>query len=751
MNRACGTSRTDDKETEFGISARSTNQRTIMPGVTSSVRDGVCVIEMSNPPVNALALPVLEGLEKALKEAQGDGRVKAIVIKGAGGKFSGGFDIGHLRKSTQGAPASDVGDFNAILCTLAEGGAKPCVAAIENLALGGGLEVAMSCAARVATPGAQLGLPELQLGVIPGFGGTQRLPRLVGLEKSLEMMLKSKSIKAEEALKLGLVDKIVDQANAVHAACELAKSIASGSTKRELSMYRKDKLPDPKTAQAILKEAGKKAKHVQSVMPHVALCVDAIAVGITEGPEAGLQREAVNFKKAVSSPAAKGLVHFFFAQRATNIVPGVTDGGLKPRVMKSVGVVGGGLMGSGIATACLLAGIGVVLKEIKQEFLDAGVGRIQSNLASMVRKGRMTEDKAQKLMSLVKPTLSDDDFRQCDMVIEAVIENLDLKQKIFCNLEKICRPDCILSTNTSTIDITKIAAKMKNPERIVGAHFFSPAHVMQLFEIIRTKDTPPQILVDTLGLSKQIRKTPVVVGNCTGFAVNRVFFPYTMSATALVDIGCDPYAIDRAIMMFGMPMGPFRLGDLVGHDVGVHVGKNFIDDFPDRVYQSPLIPSLLTSKRLGEKSGAGFYKYDNKRRATPDPEGVEGLIAASRAQTRLPLDGSSIPNGLTPQEIAEMIFFPVVNEACRVLDEGIVVKAGDIDTASILGMGFPAFRGGIVHWGDSVGAAVIATKLRTWATRYGGLYQPCPYLENCAIQGRTLAQGPLDTKLKSRL
>ena len=722
-----------------------------MSPVTTKIDDGVAVIELNNPPVNALAVPVLEGLERAVKDAQANSNVRAIVIHGAGGKFSGGFDITQLRKSTQGKPSNDVGDFNAILCQYVEGGSKPCVAAIENLALGGGLEVAMSCNARVATPRAQLGLPELQLGVIPGFGGTQRLPRLVGLEKSLEMMLKSKSIKAEEALKLGLVDKIADPSRIVAEASALAKAIASGSVKRELSMYRKDKLPDPKSTEMILKEASKKAKRVQSVMPHVALCVDAISVGLAQGPEEGLKREAENFKKAVSSPAAKGLVHFFFAQRATNVVPGITDVGLKPRPMKSVGVVGGGLMGSGIATACLLAGIQVVLKEIKQEFLDAGVGRIQSNLTSMVRKGRMTEDKARQLMSLVKPTLTDQDFRQCDMIIEAVIENLPLKQKIFCELERICKPDCILSTNTSTIDITKIAAKMKNPERIVGAHFFSPAHVMQLFEIIRTDATPAQILVDTLGLSKQIKKTPVVVGNCTGFAVNRVFFPYTMSATVLVDIGCDPYAIDRAIMMFGMPMGPFRLGDLVGHDVGVHVGQNFIDDFPDRVYRSPLIPSLLANKRLGEKSGAGFYKYDNKRRATPDPEGVEMLIAASRAQSKLPLDGSPVPAGLSPQEIAEMIFFPVVNEACRVLSEGIVVKAGDIDTAAILGMGFPAFRGGVVHWGDSVGPAVIAAKLRAWSTKYGGLYQPCPYLENCAIQGRTLAQGPLDTKIKSRL
>lgn len=722
-----------------------------MASARMEIRDGIAIVTMVNPPVNALAIPVLQGLEKNLREAQGSSKVRGIVIRGDNHKFSGGFDITHLRKSTQGQPSSDVSDFNAMLSQYVEGGSKPTVAAIETMALGGGLEVALACNARLCTPKAQLALPELRLGVIPGFGGTQRLPRVVGLEKGLSMMLKSETVKAEDGLKLGLVDKIVDASRLLDEACALAKALADGSATRNLSLYRKDKIPNEQVTQAILKEAGKKAKHVQSVLPHIALCVDAVAVGLAEGPEAGLAREAENFKKALSSPAAKGLVHFFFAQRATNVVPGVTDIGLKPRPTKSVGVVGGGLMGSGIATACLLAGITVVLKEIKQEFLDAGVGRIQANLTSMVRKKRMTEDKARQLMSLVKPTLSDVDFSQCDMIIEAVIENLPLKQKIFAALEEVCRPDCILSTNTSTIDITKIAAKMKNPERIVGAHFFSPAHVMQLFEIIRTEKTPPQILVDTLGLSKQIKKTPVVVGNCTGFAVNRVFFPYTMSATVLVDIGCDPYAIDRAITMFGMPMGPFRLGDLVGHDVGVHVGQNFIDDFPERVYQSPLIPSLLASKRLGEKSGAGFYKYDKTRRATPDPDGVAPLISQSRAHSRLPLDGSAVPTGLSPEDIAEMIFFPVVNEACRVLAEGIVVKSSDIDTASILGMGFPAFRGGVVHWGDSVGPAVIANKLRGWATKYGGLYQPCPYLENCAIQGRTLAQGPIDTRIKARL
>ena len=683
--------------------------------------------------------------------------MKAIVVTGARGKFSGGFDITQLRARTEGKPVENMSDFNAVLNASVEAGPKPTVAAIENLALGGGLEVAMACNARVATPKAQLGLPELQLGVIPGFGGTQRLPRLVGLPKALEMMLKSKPIAAEEALKLGLVDEIAPASNLLAAAMTLARDIAEKRKPRAMASFRSDKLP---RAGAELKQifaaARRQAKKVKSVMPHPWLCLDAVEAGVARGADAGLAVEQEAFAKAVSSAACKGLVHFFFASRETAAVPGVTDVGLKPRAAKCVGVVGGGLMGSGIATACVLNGIRVELKEINQKFLDAGLGRVRANLQSNVKKGRMTQRRADELFSLCHGTLSYDAFRDVDVAIEAVIENLDLKQKIFADLEASCRPDAILSTNTSTIDVTKVAAKMRAPERIVGAHFFSPAHVMQLFEIIRTDKTPPQVLCDVLGLSKQIKKTPVMVGNCTGFAVNRVFFPYTMSACLLLDLGCDPYAIDNAIRMFGMPMGPFRLNDLVGTDIGVHVGKNFVEDFPERVYESRIIPSLMESGRLGEKSGAGFYAFDAKRRAIPDPDGIKGLLEASRqsAKTSGRLKQSAfgpLAAALTQNDIVEMIFFPVVNEACRCLAEGVVVRAGDLDVAAILGMGFPAFRGGVVHWADQVGAKKIAQKLRRWSTMYGGIYNPCPYLEDCAVQNRTLAEGPIKGPDRSKL
>ena len=731
---------------------RPFSSRRIIPGNNARPPPSGTFADAPVPPDPDVA--VLEGIEAQVKAAQADSGVRAIVITGSRGKFSGGFDITQLKARTEGKPVRNMSDFNGVLNSIVEAGPKPTVAAIENLALGGGLEVAMACNARVATPKAQLGLPELQLGVIPGFGGTQRLPRLVGLPKALKMMLKSKPVKAEEALRLGLVDAVVPADQLIAAATQLAKDIADKKIPRKMASRDRAKLPaDEATAKKTFAGARRQAKRMKHLMPHPWLCLDAVETGVAKGSVAGLATEQDAFAKAVSSLACKGLVHFFFASRSTAAVPGVTDAGLKPRVTKCVAVVGGGLMGSGIATACALSGVRVLLKEINQKFLDAGMARVRANLASNVKKGRMTQQKADAIYSLCTPCLTYDKFKEADMVIEAVIENLDLKQKIFADLERSCRSDCILSTNTSTIDITKVASKMRNPERILGAHFFSPAHVMQLFEIIRTDATPPQVLVDALGLSKQIKKTPVVVGNCTGFAVNRVFFPYTMSACLLVDLGLDPYAVDNAIRAFGMPMGPFRLGDLVGHDVGVHVGQNFIDDFPSRVYESNLIPGLMKSGRMGEKSGKGFYVYDAKRAATPDPEGIAALLNASRAAAsgwfKRSTSGELL--AMTADDIAEMIFFPVVNEACRCLAEGVVVRASDLDVASILGMGFPPFRGGVVHWADQVGAGRIAARLREWCTAYGGIYQPCPYLEDCAVQGRSLAEGPLRGPDRSKL
>jgi enoyl-CoA hydratase/3-hydroxyacyl-CoA dehydrogenase len=478
-------------------------------------------------------------------------------------------------------------------------------------------------------------------------------------------------------------------------------------------------------------------------MTHPLACIDAVEAGIVRGGEAGIKKEGELFKQCVQSDASKALVHMFFATRNTASVPGVTDRGLKPRRIGAVGVIGGGLMGAGIAAACVLNGINVLLKEVNQQFLDAGLGRVRSNVESIAKKRKMAPDAVAAILGRVRGTLDYTDFGSLDMVIEAVIEDLGLKQRIFADLERVCNKNCILSTNTSTIDITKVAAHVGCPERVLGAHFFSPAHVMQLFEIVRTPSTSAQAIVDTLGFSKQIKKMPVVVGNCTGFAVNRVFFPYTMAACMLVDLGLDPYRIDAVIArQFGMPMGPFRLSDLVGADIGAHVGANIVETWPERVYITTLIPSLVAAKRLGEKSGAGFYKFEG-RKAVPDPEGLAPFIAASRAKCPLRKPAPAMSDA----DIIEFIFFPVVNEAARVIGEGIVAKPSDLDVAAVLGMGFPPFRGGVVKWADTVGVKRIHARLSEWAAAYGPFFAPSDFLTAAAKEGRPLGAGAPKSKL----
>ncbi|XP_024961410.1 glyoxysomal fatty acid beta-oxidation multifunctional protein MFP-a isoform X2 [Cynara cardunculus var. scolymus] len=622
--------------------------------------DGVAIITILNPPVNSLSIDVLNSLKESFDQALQRDDVKAIVVTGAKGKFSGGFDINafggmHDGKAMSTGPASKPGYVSIeILSDTVEAARKPSIAAIDGLALGGGLEVAMACHARIATSTAQLGLPELQLGIIPGFGGTQRLPRLVGLPKALEMML-----------------------------------------------------------------------------------------------------EYDEFQVLLKSDTCKSLVHIFFAQRGTTKVPGVTDQGLKPRRMNKVAILGGGLMGSGIATALLLSGYQVYLKEVNEKFLEGGLGRVKANLTNSVKKGKLSQEKFEKTLSRLKGVLDYESFRDVDMVIEAVIENVPLKQQIFSDLEKYCSPHCILASNTSTIDLNLIGEKTKSHDRIIGAHFFSPAHIMPLLEIVRTAKTSPQVVVDLLDVGKKIRKTPVVVGNCTGFAVNRMFFPYTQAALLLVERGADIYRIDRAITKFGMPMGPFRLCDLVGFGVAIATGSQFVRNFPERTYASMLIPLMQEDKRAGEMTRKGFYVYNDKRKASPDPE-IKKYIEKARELAGVSVDLKL--GKLSDKEIIEMVLFPVVNEACRVYAEGIAVKAADLDIAGVMGMGFPPYRGGIMFWGDSIGSKYVCGRLEEWSKMYGDFFKPCGYLAERAALGSPLSIGGADeaeaeakAKSKSRL
>ncbi|KDO42234.1 hypothetical protein CISIN_1g004726mg [Citrus sinensis] len=532
------------------------------PRVTMEVgNDGVAIITLINPPVNALAIPIVAGLKDKFEEATSRDDVKAIVLTGNGGRFSGGFDINVFQKVHGAGDVSLMPDVSVeLVVNLIEDCKKPIVAAVEGLALGGGLELAMGCHARIAAPKTQLGLPELTLGVIPGFGGTQRLPRLVGLSKAIEMMLLSKSITSEEGWKLGLIDAVVTSEELLKVSRLWALDIAARRKPWIRSLHRTDKLGSLSEAREVLKLARLQAKKTAPNMPQHQACLDVIEEGIVHGGYSGVLKEAKVFKELVMLDTSRGLVHVFFAQRATSKVPNVTDIGLKPRGVRKVAVIGGGLMGSGIATAHILNNIYVVLKEVNSEYLLKGIKTIEANVRGLVTRGKLTQDKANNALKMLKGVLDYSEFKDVDMVIEAVIESVPLKQKIFSELEKACPPHCILATNTSTIDLNIVGEKTSSQDRIIGAHFFSPAHVMPLLEIVRTERTSAQVILDLMTVGKIIKKVPVVVGNCTGFAVNRAFFPYSQSARLLVSLGVDVFRIDSAIRSFGLPIGPFQEG-----------------------------------------------------------------------------------------------------------------------------------------------------------------------------------------------
>ncbi|CAG7898552.1 unnamed protein product [Brassica rapa] len=708
-------------------------------GVTMEVgNDGVAVITISNPPVNSLASQIISGLKEKFQDANQRSDVKAIVLTGNGGRFSGGFDINVFQQVHKTGDISLMPEVSVdLVCNLMEDSRKPLVAAVEGLALGGGLELAMACHARVAAPKAQLGLPELTLGIIPGFGGTQRLPRLIGLEKGTDMILLSKSISSEEGQKLGLIDALVPPGDLLTTSRKWALDIACGRKPFLRSLHRTDKIGSLSEARAILMKARQLAKRIAPNMPQHHACIEVIEDGIIHGGYSGVLKEAEVFKQLVLSDTAKALVHVFFAQRATSKVPKVTDVGLKPRPMKKVAVIGGGLMGSGIATALLLSNIRVVLKEINSEYLLKGIKSVEANLKGLVSRGKLTQDKASKAFSLLKGVLDYSEFKDVDMVIEAVIENIQLKQKIFKEIEEVCPPNCILASNTSTIDLNVIGEKTNSKDRIVGAHFFSPAHLMTLLEIVRTENTSAQVILDLMALGKAIKKVPVVVGNCIGFAVNRTFFPYSQAAHMLVNLGVDLFRVDSVITSFGLPLGPFQLGDLAGHGIGIAVKDIYDKAYGDRMFSSPLTELLLKSGRNGKINGRGYYIYEKGSKPKPDSS-VLSVVEESRKLTNIMPGGK--PISVSDKEIVEMILFPVVNEACRVLDEGVVIRASDLDVASVLGMSFPSYRGGLLFWADTVGPKYIYERLKRLSETYGGFFKPSRYLEERATKGMLLVK-----------
>ncbi|HEY1601036.1 MAG TPA: 3-hydroxyacyl-CoA dehydrogenase NAD-binding domain-containing protein [Pirellulales bacterium] len=696
-------------------------------------RGDVALLTIDSPPVNSLSTPVIEGIFGRIAEANKDPAIKAIVLTGARENFIAGADISGLQALAEGGGKLDSKNIGALTQKLEEleANAKPIVMAIDGFALGGGLEVAMAGHWRVGSTRCRCGLPELTLGIIPGAAGTQRLPRIVGVQKAVEMMLTSVEARGKEALGLGIIQELVEPDKLIDASIAAARKLAAGELKPVRASQQNDKLGTADQARMIMEGAkamgGDKLRNL--IHPH--MCMDAILTGVVDGYQAGLKREAENFAKCIASTQAAGMIHIFFATRAAPKVPGVTDQKLEPKAIKRVAVLGGGTMGSGIATALVQSGFDVVLKEVSQEFVDAGQGRVKSNLESRLKKGKLTQDKYDQMLARLHPQIDYSGFDKVDMIIEAVIENIELKQSVFADLEKATRPDCILASNTSTIDLEVIGAKTKSQDRIVGTHFFSPAHVMPLVEVVRSKHTSPATLNSAINLVKQLKKTPVTVGNCVGFLVNRIFFPYGQTALLLVDRGVDPYRLDKAVYDWGMPMGPFRMSDLAGVDVAKFAGGILAHAYAEYNYISTLVDHLFAAKRFGQKTGRGYYKYEGKN-AEPDPE-LAAFVTKARADA-----GNPAPITVTDAEIVEHVMFGVVNEACRCLDEGIAIRASDIDVACVMGMGFPAYRGGVMKWADTLGAKYVYDKLAAWSKAYGPVYEPCDYLKRKADKGESL-------------
>lgn len=705
--------------------------------------NGVAVITFSNPPVNALSSTLQALLSKTLKSVISRPGTRAVVLQSTGspGFFSSGADVSEFAAVSSGInPFTSEG---AWMYGGAEASDIPVVAAVDGICFGGALELALSCAARVASPKSSFSLPELKLGIIPGLGGTQRLPRVVGFEKGLHMMLTSAVVGAQEATEIGLVDVVSE--NVLEGAIAYADKIASKSLPHFRSIDRTDRIGSSKDCEKIAKVmratlVTKLSKRGQ--LPQYGACVDVALFGAVHGGREGLGQEARVFLSLVVSPHSLGLVHTFFATRKTTKVLLSNDS--SPKEMgtpaRSVGVIGGGLMGAGIATTVLTVGIPVVIKELNEKFAADARKRVERNLGP----------KHKSKISMLTVTAEYEALANVDIVIEAALENPKLKQEIFASLESVCRPDCILASNTSTINLDLIgmgAPKAHREGRIIGAHFFSPAHKMPLLEVVRTESTAAKTIKDTIALGKRIKKTPVLVGNCAGFVVNRMYFPQSMVASFMVlQLGIDPYKIDRACESFGLPMGPFRLLDLVGLDIGVAVGGVFETAFADRaVATNPIIKQMLAAGRKGQKSGAGFYRYEGKSRiGIPDAEAIDSFISNARAV----LDEKEVADirrkagTLSEEDMVHMILLPCVNEGCRILDEGVAQQASDLDICSIMGMAFPPHRGGLMYWANSAfgGSVGVKSKLQYFSSLSNGfpLFKPSFALTRAATRNKAV-------------
>ncbi len=694
--------------------------------VQVSADKDVAIVTINNPPVNALSPAVAQAIAQAIEQVGKDAGARAVVLIGAGRTFVAGADIKEFGRITSGKSQRGTG-LNPLLLEIEDLG-KPVVVAIHGTALGGGLELSMACHYRVAAPGAQMGQPEVKLGIIPGAGGTQRLPRLVGVAKAVEMCAEGNPITAREGLKLGLVDRLIEGdllAGAVAFAREVAGEPAPKTRERDA------KLSVAPQEASVFDAAREKARTKQRGMMAPLAAIHAIEAGTKLSFEEGCRVEQAQFRECLFSDQSKALIHAFFGEREVAKVPDIPkDTPTLP--VKSVAVVGAGTMGGGIAMVFANAGIPVLLKDADQPALDRGLATIQKNYAGSIKRGRLTPQAADECLKRITPTLSYDGFGGVDMVVEAVFEGMALKKEVFGQLDHACRKGAILASNTSTLNIDEIASATSRPEWVIGTHFFSPANVMRLLEIVRGKATGKEVIATCLQLSKKLGKVGVVVGNCRGFVGNRMFGPYRREAQFLAEEGASIEAVDGALYDFGMAMGPMATGDLAGLDVGWRIRKEYRHLEKPGVRQPFAEDRLCEMGRYGQKTGAGWYKYDENRRAVPDPE-VDALVRKWAAEKGVP------QRHISSEEIVERCVYALVNEGARILEEGIAQRAVDIDIIYLYGYGFPSHRGGPMWYADTVGLKKVYGRIRDFHRQHGELWEPAPLLQRLAEEGKTFA------------
>lgn len=698
--------------------------------VRYEVRDRVAVITIENPPVNALSPGVPEGITDAVARASGDPDADAIVLIGSGSTFIAGADIKvftTLKTREQSLERSEA--IHARLKQI-EDAPKPIVAAIHGHALGGGLEFAMACHYRVAVPSAKVGQPEVLLGIIPGAGGTQRLPRLCGAATALEMCTDGKPVAAARALKEGILDHIVE-GDLLEGAMRFARARASAGDRRK-SRDLQDKISDRAggvaACQAARAALAKTARGARA--PFAA--VEGIEGALTLDFEAGSARERELFAQCVLSTESRALVHLFFAEREVAKIPDVPKDTPACDITRAA-IVGAGTMGGGIAMAYANAGIPVLLKDVDQAALDRGMATIRKNYESSVSKGKMTTEAMAKTMTLVTPTTSYDGFDTVDIVVEAVFEDMDLKKATFNDLGRVTRPDCLLASNTSTLDIDEFAQASGRPAQVIGHHFFSPANVMKLLEIVRGRETSKEMIATSLKLARRLNKVGVVVGNCFGFVANRMLAYYMREAYLLLEEGASVPQIDKALTDFGMPVGPFGMQDIAGIDVGARIRQYLKSVGKTRAEgpQSEVPDRLFEMGRYGQKTQAGWYKYaPGSRTRIPDPlvEEIAADAAAKRGITR---------RAVTDHEIVARITTALANEGAQVLEDGYAIRASDIDVIYCHGFGFPRHTGGPMFYADTVGLSTVLARVREYRGQHGDYWKPAPLLERLVAEGRS--------------